>query len=421
MNRNLFQNEYNFSICYINFPYSKGGITIGKQKSPYMIVFAGMACLAIAMGIGRFAYTPLLPLMKEAEGFTSLLAGNLASINYVGYFIGALAAGVLKKRNTKKLYSFLLINILTTLLMGATTNVAFWMLLRLMSGVTSGLVFVFATSIILDELAKRGYSRLTGILYGGVGVGIFLSGLVVPLLPRSTYWTAGWLVLGGICCLFFLYIIYSLKGISGEVVVATNSQGGVKNSNNRKKINRLYLSYGCEGFGYIICATFLISMIADAEFFSWHPAFIWAVVGLAVIPSCIVWSRLGEKLGNIVALRLAFLLQIVGILLPVTVQHDLAAIVGALLFGATFMGITTLSITIGKELFQGSSTKVISHLTAFYSIGQILGPAVSGLFAYVYQGYEGVMIISAVVLGLALFSIKSMKDTNIEEEKACHM
>lgn len=385
-----------------------------KGKSSYIIVIAGLCCLAIAMGIGRFAYTPLLPLMQEAEQFTSVLAGNLASLNYIGYLVGAVIAGLAFKRSMKRLNVFLVISILTTLLMGLTANVTVWMFLRFVSGIASGLIFVFSTSIVLDELSKRGQTRLSGILYGGVGVGILLSGIVVPLLPSPAFWNLGWYVLGGICIVFFVFVLIGFRGLDGEVKVAV-LQSNSQYPKQKKLLQRLYISYGCEGFGYIICATFLISMITKADYFSWHPATVWAAVGVAAIPSCIIWAKLGNCLGDVIALRLAYVLQIIGVLMPIMLKHDVIAIIGAALFGATFMGITTLSITIGKEIFVGSSTKVISSLTVFYGIGQILGPTISGFVAFVYNGYEGAMALSAVVLIIALLSIQSsnFKEVNI--------
>ncbi|QOY35685.1 YbfB/YjiJ family MFS transporter [Anaerobacillus isosaccharinicus] len=379
-----------------------------KDRSGYVIVIAGLCCLAIAMGIGRFAYTPLLPLMQEAEQFTSVLAGNLASLNYIGYLVGAVVAGLRVKRSMMRLYLFLVISILTTLLMGLTANVIVWMFLRFVSGIASGLIFVFSSSIVLDEISKRGQTRLSGILYGGVGLGIFLSGIVVPLLPSPALWYLGWYVLGGICVVFFVVVLIGFRGLDGEVTVAI-TQSNSQLPKQKKLLHRLYISYGCEGFGYIICATFLISMITKADFFSWHPATVWAAVGVAAIPSCIIWASLGNRFGNVIALRLAYVLQIIGVLMPIVFKHDVTAIIGACLFGATFMGITTLSITIGKELFIGSSTKVISSLTVFYGIGQILGPTITGFVAFLFNGYEGAMALSAGVLILALLSFQSSK------------
>lgn len=386
------------------------------SKQLYYLVIAGMFCLTIAMGIGRFAYTPLLPLMQEAEQFSSILAGNLASVNYIGYFVGALVAGMFLKRSTNRLFLFLLLNLATTLFMGATANTVIWMALRFFSGLTSGLVFVFASSIVIDEISKVGKSSLSGILYGGVGLGIFLSGLLVSLLPNASFWEIGWYVLGGLCISLFIFIVLGFRGISGEIVAV--KQAIPTESVQKMSLKRLYFSYGCEGFGYIICATFLISMITSFEFFTWHPALVWAAVGLAAIPSCMIWAKLGSSFGNIIALRGAYVLQMIGIILPILVKHDVAAVIGAILFGATFMGITTLTITIGKELSVGSSTKVISGLTAIYGIGQILGPALSGLLAFFLDGYEGAMMVSAVVLFVALLSIQSI---NIKEEEQCRM
>ena len=61
-----------------------------KPSGPWAIALAGAVALAVAMGIGRFAFTPLLPMMLTDGVIDLPHASWLASANYLGYFIGAL-------------------------------------------------------------------------------------------------------------------------------------------------------------------------------------------------------------------------------------------------------------------------------------------------------------------------------------------
>src|SRR5690554_121647 len=145
-----------------------------EKTSPIKMLVGGVFALVVAMGIGRFSYTPIMPMMEEAKLLTTKAAGYLASSNYIGYFFGALLAGVMKWKRGKasSLKLFLILNILSTIAMGLTTSYIFWSFLRLLSGLSSGIVFVLVSSIVLDYLAKKQRITLGGFLFSGVGIGI---------------------------------------------------------------------------------------------------------------------------------------------------------------------------------------------------------------------------------------------------------
>src|SRR5690606_803962 len=119
-----------------------------------IVVACGMSALAVSNGIGRFAFTPILPLMQAATGFTDVVAGQLAAVNYFAYLIGALLGGFapIQRRRIVWLQSGLMVSVLTTLSMGMSERLAFWLLNRFVSGLSGGIVFVLAISIVLDHL-----------------------------------------------------------------------------------------------------------------------------------------------------------------------------------------------------------------------------------------------------------------------------
>ncbi|WML29049.1 YbfB/YjiJ family MFS transporter [Neobacillus sp. OS1-32] len=145
------------------------------NNNPFSFLIGGIFSLMIAMGIGRFAYTPILPLMQEALTFTDSVAGYLASSNYAGYFVGAILTGVLplKKHKTFYLRVSLVASIITTCMMGLTQAYILMLIIRFISGVASAFIFVLASSIVLDKLASAGKTNWSGYFYSGVGFGIF--------------------------------------------------------------------------------------------------------------------------------------------------------------------------------------------------------------------------------------------------------
>lgn len=105
---------------------------------------AGVLALALAMGIGRFAYTPILPDMRAAFDLPPGTQAALASANYLGYLAGAVLAAVLSRGLTgdRLLRAGLIAIVLATALMATTTSVPVWLGLRLVAGLASAVVFV---------------------------------------------------------------------------------------------------------------------------------------------------------------------------------------------------------------------------------------------------------------------------------------
>jgi MFS family permease len=166
-------------------------------SSPGVVASSGLAALALAMGIGRFAFTPILPMMLEDAGITVVQGALLASANYLGYLLGGLSAmrGGLGQRFAIR-FGLLAIAV-TTLAMGFADSFAAWIVLRALSGFASAWVLVFVSAWSLDLLGKAGRADLTGTVYAGVGSGIVFTGLACLALSRARLpSSAAWEALG---------------------------------------------------------------------------------------------------------------------------------------------------------------------------------------------------------------------------------
>src|SRR5215211_1910795 len=166
--------------------------------APYVLpLLGGILALAAAMGIGRFAYTPLLPAMQEAAGLDPTQAGLLAAANYAGYLAGALlvAVAVPASARTQTLVMAAIAVAVMTALMAVTTNLAAWSVVRFVAGLASAGVLVLATGLVLDDLRRQGRASLSGWLFSGVGLGIVVSGVVVRLSGERLGWRGAWLLL----------------------------------------------------------------------------------------------------------------------------------------------------------------------------------------------------------------------------------
>ncbi|KEF36938.1 MULTISPECIES: YbfB/YjiJ family MFS transporter [Bacillaceae] len=369
------------------------------NNNPFSFLIGGIFSLMIAMGIGRFAYTPILPLMQEALTFTDSVAGYLASSNYAGYFVGAILTGVLplKKHKTFYLRVSLVASIITTCMMGLTQAYILMLIIRFISGVASAFIFVLASSIVLDKLASAGKTNWSGYFYSGVGFGIFFSTLFIPSFNDLYMWEGVWVGLAIVSSILTIFVWFWLKD-SPNSNVKKDVQIVITQAPPLKWLTWLIIAYGLEGLGYIVTGTFIVSIAEKTPIFSIDSAIVWMVVGLGAIPSCIIWSTLAKKWGYVKSLVFSMILQSIGIALPAFWLSQSSLLISALLFGATFMGITTLATTLARQMSPSNSSRIIGYLTAIYAAGQMIGPTIAGILLSYTQSFNLALIGAASVV-----------------------
>ncbi|WP_281216771.1 YbfB/YjiJ family MFS transporter [Lysinibacillus capsici] len=370
-----------------------------KQTVRYLI--GGIFALVIAMGIGRFSYTVILPYMQETFEFSRATAGYLATSNYLGYLVGAWVAGRLPIGNKRILFLqiTLVISILTTAFMGFTNVIIIWYLLRFISGVVSAFIFVVITSLILDQLASSSHMHLSGLFYSGVGIGIALSAVIVSPIQAVFHWNGTWIVLALFSIVLFVLIVLFIKPITPSKQLV-ESQIISQKTPPQSWMKWLIIAYSLEGLGYIVTGTFIVSIAQESTSFHGDAAFVWFVVGVAAIPSCIVWSKLAQRYGYVKILFISMLLQAIGIVLPALATNSMTLYASAFIFGATFMGITTVCTTLARKLAPVNSHQMIGYLTAGYALGQMIGPSIAGTLASYTNSYQYALVGASLVVML---------------------
>ena len=377
----------------------------------------GMLTLFIVMAIGRFAYTPILPFMQVSGHMDSTQAGFLATINYLGYLIGAIIPmWLIFKSKAIDLKIYLLINIMTTILMGVTEAYSLWAILRLVSGITSGTVFVLASNIVLEALRQAQKSNISGLLYSGVGLGIFTSSIYIFFETHNDSWQLTWIVLGVVSLLGGMFVIFGMRD-NPTIKIDQTQHAKIEDRQplNAKFIRYFSIAYFCEGAGYIITGTFLVAIVKSIPELADYAALSWMFVGLGAIPSTVMWSVIAEKIGYDKATYCAFVLQIIGVSLPILSNHTLILMISSILFGSTFLGLTTLFMSTGQKLMyqSGGKSNLVASLTVIYSVGQMVAPAISGVLIGASNNYNIALAFATLVLIIGLFStMKSYKVLN---------
>ena len=352
----------------------------------WSIAMAGAVALAVAMGIGRFAFTPLLPMML-ADGAIDLAGASwLASANYLGYLVGALLCtfqpwiwarlrrlppvdGPLVVRGG------LLATGLLTLAM-ALPWPALWPLLRFFAGVTSALVFVYTSGWCLSALARRGDAALGGAMYTGPGAGNIVSGLFASVMVAWRWQAAGgWLVFG---VLAFVLTASVWRTVRSEPAAATQRSAatvvGGGEVHPRAEINCLAFVYGLAGFGYIITATFLPVIARTALPGSPWLDFFWPILGLGVIAGALLATRVHIAGDLRRALAACYFVQAAGIALSIWWPTLAGFALGSLLLGLPFTAITFFAMQEVRRLRPFTAASTMGLLTALYGLGQIVGP-----------------------------------------------
>jgi MFS family permease len=345
------------------------------------------------MGVGRFVYTPILPLMHAQAGLSTGAGADLATANYVGYLVGALA-GILAPalvRSRTVLRASLILLTGTLAAMPLTHSTTVWSLLRLLAGVASALVFVVAAGSLLHHLRDHP-PHLAGWAFGGVGGGIALSGLLVLVLRSAADWRTAWWA-AAVLATLLAATSWNLR--PQEAPVAAPGRSFARRPRTHRWFGALFVSYTLEGVGYIVAGTFLVAAIGQ-ESPGWVASGAWVLVGLAAVPSSALWARLGRRWSRPGLLLTALVIQAVGIALPALVGGTAAALGSAVVFGATFIGISSLALATGAHLRFPRS---VALLTAGYSVGQILGPLV--VAPLLHHGYHRALLLAALVVLLA--------------------
>lgn len=374
------------------------------HASAARIAFAGLIALAVAMGIGRFAFTPILPMMQADAGLTLKAAGWLAAANYLGYLLGALCAARLPR--AWAIRGGLLLIALATFAMGVTHVFALQLILRLLAGTASAWVLVHVSAWALDHLHALGRADASGVVYAGVGIGIAGAGLLcMALMAGHAGSVRTWEVFGLASLVFTAATWRAFRGDARHVAAARVMAQRLRWNPDRV---RVALCYAALGFGYIIPATFLPAM---AHRYITNPAVFgaaWPVFGAAAALSTWIAARWLRAVNNRRLWAGAYVLMAIGVGLPVAWPGLTAILVAALLVGGTFMVVTMAGLREARAVAPEAATAFIAAITAAFALLQVLGPLVVSAVAHLRHGFDAALLAAVVVLLWAALALRRL-------------
>ncbi|MEI2263793.1 YbfB/YjiJ family MFS transporter [Erwinia sp. CGal63] len=362
------------------------------------VALSAFIALIVAMGIGRFTFTPQVPLMIADGQLTLTSAAVVAAFNYLGYLCGSWHAMRTTTRVEAKLKAGIGGAVMLTLLSACVSDAWLHGLVRFVIGWASGWTMVLVAAWSNDRLHKYGRPGLSAAVFAGPGAGIFLSGLLAVFLHAQQVSAAqAWCAYGVLALILVLPILRFLPR-KGELHRPETAPEPLLLTSGLKK---LVWSYSLAGFGYIIPATFM-SQMATARFpDSAFAQFVWPVFGGTAV--------LGVGLGILLRrfgctnTRLALNLwtQALGVFCAALVPGLSGLIVGSVLMGMPFLNLVYLSLQYAREMAPLHSRYMAGLLTTGYAVGQLTGPLVSALSTTLSHRLEPALYVAGASLLLA--------------------
>lgn len=362
------------------------------------IAFAGLLALAVAMGIGRFAFTPILPMMLNDGGLSVAGGGWLASANYFGYLVGALSMMVIRVRPAAAICPGLLLIGLATLAMGFAGSFAAWVVLRTLAGIASAWVLIAVSARCLELLAPLRRPVLSGVVFAGVGAGIMAAGLLcIALMHYGADSARAWITSG----LFALLASAVAAPVLGRSAAARPADGGPAGANARRwngEFTRLVLCYGATGFGYIIPATFLPVMakqaIADPALFGWA----WPAFGAAALLSTLAAAVRPAAVSNRRLWIASHFVMALGVALPAVLGGLAGILLSALMVGSTFVVITMAGMQEARFVAGAHAQRLMAAMTAAFALAQVAGPPVAGALLGADDSFTVPLLLASALL-----------------------
>ena len=387
---------------------------VSTQPGVWAVALAGLAALGVAMGIGRFAFTPLLPMMLHDGSVTLGEGGWLATLNYLGYFAGAAACLFIRPDPARMVRCGLVATVLLTLGMAAPGGMAAWGLWRAAAGVASALVMVYGSAWCMHRLAELGRAPLGGVIFCGPGIGIVFTG-VSAFAMVSAGWRAswGWLAFGVLAVL----LVGATWHIFTPAPRGAHAGGPAAPAPPAPRLNRetwlLTLAYGLAGFGYIITATFLPVIARQAMPGSLWADLFWPIFGVGVIIGAFVASRVSTERDNRRLLAFTYAMQAIGVAIAVVWPTVAGFALSSMLAGLPFNALVSFAMREARRLWGAQAQRLMGLMTASYGLGQIVGPPLATALVARNGGFAASLCcaVAALLLGGAIFAWMSRTES----------
>ena len=369
------------------------------SKNYLKISLAGICSTLIAIGFGRFIYTPILPNMQDDLNLSSTTMGIISSYNYFGYLIGSIIPIIWKFSNFRNMIIFSSIfSVITIYLMGFTADIKFFIILRFLCGLSSAFGFVFTISFMFNFFKDFENKTLQLYHFCGIGLGIVIGTVTVWIISMAgLFWNHQWLIVGFIGILLCIPIIIF---IPKQLDLVTETRSQIKS---KVKTDFITISFGYFffGVGYIIFGTFISAIARDSFEIPSYQYLSWIIVGFFAIPSVLFWDWISKKISIDFLLFLSCSTVTLGVSFLLFNNNLNYFLISCLLYGLGVPGSVALVLVEGKKRFIGNVNISVAVMTSAFSVGQILGPYISGILIDLENNYKSSIFLAIICLVLS--------------------
>ena len=388
----------------------------------WFIVFAGALGLFASLGLGRFSLGMMLPGMGEGLGLSYSQMGLISTMNFCGYLGAVLLCSRFSKILGARLLIFLALLLVgsSMFLVGYSSSLVIIILLYCLTGAGSALSNIPIMSLIPAWFTPERRGRAAGLCVMGNGIGILLSGHLVPSLnDAGGGWRLSWLVLGGLVitiafvCLALIRNEPPSESDSGNEKQQENTQQpALIRAEYRKQLLHIAVLYFLFGITYVIYITFLVTSLVQERGLSEQSAGeMWSLVGLLSIGSGPIFGYISDKIGRKFGLMLVFSIQTAAYLLVAVKLPIVSVYLSIILYGLVAFSVPTIiAALVGDYAGPGGMAAAFGFVTFIFGIGQIAGPAVAGMLAEKSGSFSMSFVMAAVLTFTAVILCTRLPD-----------
>jgi len=376
-----------------------------RDVAPTIVALAGLAALAVAIGIGRFAFTPILPMMQADAGLSIRAGAWLASANYVGYLVGAILAIAVGIRPRTAIRGALITIGVATLGMGFLHDLGGWLVLRAVAGFASAWVLVFGSAWCLARLATLGRPLLPSAVFAGTGSGITAAGVFcLVFMHREATSAQAWIGLG-VLSLAATAAIWPVFSAHDDAPRTRDRDRIVRGYQWNAEARLLAICYGAFGFGYIIPATFLPVLarrvVSDPAIFGWA----WPVFGAAAALSTFAAALSRRFIGARRLWIAGHVIMAAGLVIPIVWAGITGIVLAALSVGGTFMVVTMVGMQEAQRVGGTEARRLMAAMTSAFAAGQIVGPLAAGYLVGPDGSFSAALLLAAFCLAASAYAL----------------
>lgn len=389
------------------------------MRNFWMFVTTGMLLIVTTTGFARMAYGIILPFMQQGLSLSTTQSGLLGTMLFLGYLLTVGLSGMLTMRIGAKNVLLVGGGFVILGLVGLVLVTGFWWaaITLFLAGAGSALVYTPLLSIAVSLYPKK-RGTVMGLLMSGAGIGMLLSGLLVPFMLQQfpeLGWRGAWLIFAIMTMIVVLLAFWVIKQPHAEVEKDTTEEKTF--AWRSKELYMIAVMYFAVGVVYLIPNLYQTSYMKELGISTATAGSIYAIAGVVSIGGAPFWGMLADKIGVKKALMGALLLSVVGDLLPITLENVGGFILSSIIWGSSLGGVLVL---IQMKASQQVSTKhvasAIGFISIFYAIGQMIGPGLAGWLIEYVGGFEMAYGFGAVVFFFTLLLSTVLKAEIVQEQ-----